>query len=128
MARQKGPFDAVQFTRESAERVARVVRDAETTPPSAAPLTFARVPSPAQHRVQLARYTATTAWLKNTVKQVIFVTANTSAIQFTGITATAINRFAIIPGHTGSGAITTNGVLISLETIHGIRTVVNAEV
>jgi len=66
--------------------------------------------------------------LKNTVKQVIFVTANTSAIQFTGITATAINRFAIIPGHTGSGAITTNGVLISLETIHGIRTVVNAEV
>lgn len=40
MARQKGPFDAVQFTRESAERIASVVRTAETTPPAASPLTF----------------------------------------------------------------------------------------
>jgi hypothetical protein len=40
MARQKKPFDAVQFTRESAERVARVVRQAELTPAAASPLTF----------------------------------------------------------------------------------------
>ena len=39
MARKK-PFDAVQFTRESAERVARVVRQAELTPAAASPLTF----------------------------------------------------------------------------------------
>jgi hypothetical protein len=40
MARQKKPFDAVQFTRESAERVARVVRQAELSAPAASPLTF----------------------------------------------------------------------------------------
>jgi hypothetical protein len=42
MARQKGPLDAVQFTRESAERVARVVRAAETAVPAGEPLRFAR--------------------------------------------------------------------------------------
>lgn len=31
----------MQFTRESAERIANVVRAAETTPPAASPLTFA---------------------------------------------------------------------------------------
>lgn len=40
MARQKRPFDAVQFTRESAERIAGVVRAAETSAPAAKPLTF----------------------------------------------------------------------------------------
>jgi hypothetical protein len=40
MARKRGPFDAVQFTRESAERIAGVVRQAELTPPAASPLTF----------------------------------------------------------------------------------------
>jgi hypothetical protein len=40
MARPKGPFDAVQFTKESAERVARVVRQAETTPAAGVPLQF----------------------------------------------------------------------------------------
>jgi hypothetical protein len=42
MARQRNPSDAVQFTYESAERIANVVRAAETTPPSASPLTFDR--------------------------------------------------------------------------------------
>jgi hypothetical protein len=42
MARQRKPADAVQFTYESAERIANVVRAAETTPPSASPLTFDR--------------------------------------------------------------------------------------
>ena len=42
MARQKKPFDAVQFTRESAERIAGVVRQAELTPAAASPLTFDR--------------------------------------------------------------------------------------
>ena len=42
MARQKKPADAVQFTRESAERIAGVVRAAETTPMPASPLVFDR--------------------------------------------------------------------------------------
>lgn len=40
MARKKTPLDAVQFTRESAERIAGIVRAAELTPPQATPLTF----------------------------------------------------------------------------------------
>lgn len=40
MAKSKKPFDAVQFTRESAERIASVVRTAETTPLPASPLVF----------------------------------------------------------------------------------------
>lgn len=39
MARQR-PRDPVQFTRESAERIANVVRAAETAPPPASPLRF----------------------------------------------------------------------------------------
>lgn len=129
MARKQSSRDAVQFTRESAERIARVVRDAETLPAPAATLAFTRhVVAGAGKPLQLARYTATTTWLKNTVKQVLLFTANTSTIGFTGITASAINRFAIIPGHTGSGTVTTQGVLISLQTINGVRTVTNAEV
>lgn len=42
MTQQRGPFSAVQFTRESAERIAGVVRQAELTPASASPLTFDR--------------------------------------------------------------------------------------
>jgi hypothetical protein len=40
MARAKGPFDAVQFTKESAERIANVVRRAELTPSAGVPLEF----------------------------------------------------------------------------------------
>ena len=42
MARQKRPSDAVQFTLESAERIAGVIRSAELAVPAAAPLTFER--------------------------------------------------------------------------------------
>lgn len=42
MARAKRSFDAVQFTRESAERIAGVIRAAELAVPAAAPLTFER--------------------------------------------------------------------------------------
>lgn len=40
---KKRPRDAVQFTLESAERIANVVRSAEVTPPAASPLTFDRI-------------------------------------------------------------------------------------
>jgi hypothetical protein len=43
MARKKGPFDAVQFTLESAERIANVVRQSETEAPPASPLRFGKV-------------------------------------------------------------------------------------
>lgn len=43
MARKKGALDAVQFTRESAERIAGVVRAAEQAPTPTLPLTFERL-------------------------------------------------------------------------------------
>ena len=124
---KKRPRDAVQFTLESAERIASVVRAAETQPPATAPLRFSRQPAAMPSGIKLARYTATTSLVKGAVRPVVFMTASTSAISFSGITATAINRFAIIPGHTGSGAITTDGVLLSLQKVGGIWTVMNAE-
>lgn len=77
MARQKGPFDAVQFTRESAERVARVVRDAETAPPQAAPLTFAKqFPVRVPRQVRAATFSG--AWPIGSTKNVTFKYAPTA--------------------------------------------------
>lgn len=77
MARQKGPFDAVQFTRESAERVARVVRDAETAPPQASPLTFAKqFPVRIPRQVRAATFSG--AWPIGSTKNVTFKYAPTA--------------------------------------------------
>jgi hypothetical protein len=86
MARQKKPADAVQFTRESAERVARVVRAAELTPAAGSPLTFGkrfyeRIPK------QVRAATFTGAWPIGSVKTVTFkyapaVTANVSNLSW----------------------------------------------
>lgn len=126
MARKRAR-DAIQFTLESAERIASVVRAAETQPAASSPLRFSRQAAAIPSSIKLARYTATTSWVKGAIKPVVFMTANTAAIGFSGITATAINRFAIIPGHTGSGTVTTQGVLLSLQRIGGVWTVMNAE-
>ena len=57
MARAKGPFDAVQFTKESAERVARVVRQAETTPATGVPLSFRKVFTDNKKSVRIGTFT-----------------------------------------------------------------------
>lgn len=119
--------ERVVFTRPAADRIARVVRTVEGGDRTSKALTFESSLSASPSAIKLARYTATTSWVKGTIKPVVFVTANTSAIAFSGITATAINRFAIIPGHTGSGTVTTEGVLLSLQKVGGIWTVMNAE-
>jgi hypothetical protein len=71
MARQKKPADAVQFTRESAERVARVVRAAELTPAAGSPLTFdKRFPERIPKQVRAATFTG--AWPIGSTKVVTF--------------------------------------------------------
>jgi len=77
MARQKKPFDAVQFTRESAERVARVVRQAEISPAAASPLTFDRRLSD-RHPKQVRAATFSGAWPIGSVKAVTFKYAPTA--------------------------------------------------
>lgn len=118
--------ERVTFTRPAAERIARVVHTVESGDRNQQGLSFSRV-FPSVSGIKLARYTATTSWVKGAIKPVVFMTANTSSIAFSGITATAINRFAIIPGHTGSGSSTTAGVLLSLQKVDGLWTVMNAE-
>lgn len=77
MARQKRPLDAVQFTRESAERIAGVVRAAELASPAASPLTFEkrfsdRVPK------QVRAATFSGAWPIGSIKTVTFKYAPTA--------------------------------------------------
>ena len=77
MARQKKPFDAVQFTRESAERIAGVVRQAELTPATASPLTFdRRLSGRVPKQVRAARFTG--SWAINASKVVTFSHAPTA--------------------------------------------------
>jgi hypothetical protein len=89
MARQKKPFDAVQFTRESAERVARVVRQAELSAPAASPLTFDRRLSD-RHPKQVRAATFTGAWTAGSVKTVTFKNAPTA-------TASVLNFLINLP-------------------------------
>ena len=71
MARQQRPFDAVQFTRESAERIAGVVRAAELATPAARPLTFdKRFPERVPKQVRAATFSG--AWPIGSVKTVTF--------------------------------------------------------
>ena len=77
MARQKRPFDAVQFTRESAERIAGVVRAAELATPAAKPLSFdKRFPERVPKMVRAATFTG--SWAIGSVKTVTFKYAPTA--------------------------------------------------
>jgi hypothetical protein len=65
------PRDPAQFTRESADRIAAVVRSAELTPPSARPLNFEAVQTQRQQKT-FRVCTFTGAWSKNSAKVVTF--------------------------------------------------------
>lgn len=87
MARQKKPADAVQFTRESAERIAGVVRAAELTPAVGSPLSFGRLANGQQMPKQVRAATFTGSWPIGSVKTVTFkyapaVTANVSNLSW----------------------------------------------
>ena len=82
--------DAVQFTRESAERIANVVRATELTPTPGRPLTFESMPPSASRRVfRMATFTG--AWAINGAKTVTLrgSTATLSAVNLFANIATA---------------------------------------
>lgn len=89
--------NSVQFTRESADRIARVVRSAEVTPVRGRPLSFEPVfaskPSGSVFRI----CTFTGAWSINTDKTVTFKYQTS-----TPNTAVATNLFASLNGSTAS--------------------------
>lgn len=84
MARAKRPFDAVQFTRESAERIAGVIRAAELAVPAAAPLRFER-PSVRENQKSFRVCTFTGEWSIGSSKIVTFknqtATPNTASVE-----------------------------------------------
>lgn len=79
---KKRPRDAVQFTLESAERIASVVRSAEVTPAAASPLKFDRI---AEGRMpkQVRAATFSGAWPIGSSKAVTFASmpTNTATVQ-----------------------------------------------
>jgi len=83
MARR--PQDAVQFTFESAERIADVVRAAELATPQGKPLTFeARFPDRMPKQVRAATFSG--SWVINSNKVVQFSNAPTATANVTNLT------------------------------------------
>lgn len=89
-------LEPTQFTRESAERIANVVRAAELASPAARPLSFERVDTPQKQRL-FRVCTFTGAWSINATKTVTF--KNQTA---TPNTVAAVNLFAAITAASGS--------------------------
>jgi len=99
MARQRKPADAVQFTYESAERIANVVRAAETTPPSASPLTFdKRFADRPPKQVRVATFSG--AWAIDSTKTVAFKYAPTATVN-----AVNLSWPITLPGYTAETCI-----------------------
>jgi hypothetical protein len=80
----RSPTDAVQFTLESAERIADVVRAAELATPQGKPLTFeARFPERMPKQVRAATFTG--SWAINASKVVQFKYAPTATQTVTNL-------------------------------------------
>lgn len=132
----------MQFTRESAERIANVVRSTEVTPRAASPLTFERLESSPQVAFRFAYYTATANWSgalyhgptnSTNTKQIMFVSGGlatnsdqATALSFaTGQTAMCLNNFQYLP------LVSTNAtaakMLVLVAKSHGIWRLVGAQ-
>ena len=88
------PKDATRFTRESAERIGRVVRAVELAVPQANALTFERIDAPPKQEKVFHVCTFTGEWAINSVKQVTFlnVTSTLNAVS-------ALNLFCDFPNY-----------------------------
>lgn len=101
MARSRRPFDAVQFTRESAERIAGVVRAAELATPAARPLSFdKRFPERVPKMVRAATFTG--SWAIGSVKTVTFKYAPTATASVTNLTVSSPVEGDCIVGKEGT--------------------------
>lgn len=85
MARQRRPFDAVQLTLESAQRVASVVRSAEDASPPTAPLRFGnRQAQQLPRQVRAATFSG--SWFTGTHKVVTLANAPTATVSVQNLT------------------------------------------
>jgi hypothetical protein len=97
------PGDPTQFTRESAERIGRVVRAAELAVPQAKPLAFDLAELPAKKVFRVCTFTGT--WSIDSEKTLTFYN-----ITSTPNTVSAFNIFADIAGGTSSACLTSCGI------------------
>lgn len=86
------PLDATQFTRESAERIARVVRAAELGSPQARALTFDSVAPQPPKVFRVCTFTG--AWAIDSAKTVTF-----RNVTSTPNTVSAVNLFCDLPNY-----------------------------
>lgn len=105
MARQKKPADAVQFTYESAQRIASVVRAAELSTPNASPLTFdRRIDGRMPKQVRVAAFSG--SWAIGVSKTVTFKYAPTATVNAVNlswpITLTAYSNEDCLVGREGT--------------------------
>lgn len=109
MAKQR-PRDAVQFTRESAERIAGVVRSVELATPAASPLTFDRI---AEGRIpkQVRVATFTGSWSIGSSKVVTFAYAPTATANVTNLSWPITHNY-LTPEHCVVGKEGTNWWLV----------------
>lgn len=77
MTIRRPPADVVQFTRESAERISRVVRESETAPLPGSPLTFDRPGEASAYRLSVATFTG--SWPTGQYKTVTLVNSTNTA-------------------------------------------------
>ena len=68
MTIRRTPADVVQFTRESAERISRVVRESENATLPGAALTMSPLPEAPRKVFRICAFTG--AWSKNTLKTI----------------------------------------------------------
>ena len=86
MTASKGPMRAVQFTRESAERIANVVRASELNAPAASPLTFEDRLTERPKIKQVRAATFSGAWPIGQAKAVTFTVAPTATASVMNLT------------------------------------------
>ena len=98
MARQRRPSDAVQFTLESAERIAGVIRSAELAVPAAAPLRFERPDITAKKIFRVGEFDGT--WMKGADKTVRLLNQDDENGDPVEVTAKNLlyNVFPVTPG------------------------------
>lgn len=97
MTIRRTPADVVQFTRESAERISRVVRESETAPLPGSPLVFGTLPPASPGRsMRLGKTTAT--WTKGTLATIALWESGTAPNETSSgrTLENCVNKFATV--------------------------------
>lgn len=102
MTIRRAPADVVQFTRESAERISRVVRESETAPLPGSALAFAPLAQAPQPRgMRLGKTTAT--WSAGTLATITLweqgTPPNETQTSPTRTIANCVNKFGSVPAN-----------------------------